>query len=97
MVEKSKEKSQINSFSRPISNLITNGPLRNYSTIVSNSNDQILSKLEQLQNDINEKHTDLVSKIEYLTETNSELRAEIKKINARQDETNKAFTDNNNR
>ena len=57
----------------------------NYSTIVSNSNDQILSKLEKIQNDINDKHSDLVGK--FFT-SNSELISEISKLNARLDETN---------
>ncbi|CAF1064073.1 unnamed protein product, partial [Brachionus calyciflorus] len=95
IVEKSKEKNQLNVPNRSITQPIPSSYQRNYSTIVSNSNDQILSKLEKILNDINDKHSDLEGKFENLNTSNSELISEISKLNVRIDETNKVLIDNN--
>ncbi|CAF1151122.1 unnamed protein product [Brachionus calyciflorus] len=95
MVEKSKGGNQLNDSKRSMSNIIPNGFHRNFSSVISNPNEQILSKLEIFQNELKENHTDLVSKIDLLTQNNSEIKSEISRLNARLDEINKVITDNN--
>ncbi|RMZ93727.1 hypothetical protein BpHYR1_021309, partial [Brachionus plicatilis] len=79
----------------PAASIASQGFYRNYSAATTNTNDQILLKLNEIQNDFQNKHIDLVNKFDDVCKTNNELKHEIEKLNARVDDITKVVVDNN--